>query len=196
VSEPPPGGEETRRYWNERHAAAVWNDQPADWLLAQRELLADQPRGHALDIACGGGRNTCFLAELGFDVDALDISDVAIERVRRLAAERDLPITASRVDLSELRGFPRPPYEVVIDFFYRERALFGLIADALVPSGLLFFQTFVGARPDGAFGPRFGLESGELRASFSALEIIHYDELEIGDADRGRRTVARLAARR
>jgi SAM-dependent methyltransferase len=196
VPERPPGGEETRRYWNERHAGAVWNDQPADWLLEHRELLEDQPQDRALDIACGGGRNAVFLAELGFDVDALDISDVGIERVQRLAAERDLPITASRTDLAELRAFPRAPYQVVIDFFYRERSLFGPIIDALAPRGLLFFQTFVGARPDGAFGPRFGLEPGELRAVFARLEILHYDEVQIGEADRGRRTVARLAARR
>jgi tellurite methyltransferase len=193
--ERPPGGEETRRYWNERHANAIFSDEPAPWLVEHRQLIETQPRGRALDIACGGGRNALFLAELGFEVDALDISDVAIEHVRRLAAGRGLPIAAARADLAVTRDFPRPSYQIVIDFFYRERALFGPIADALAPAGLLFFQTFVGSRPDGAFGPRFGLEPGELRAAFARLEILHYDEVEIGDAERGRRTVARLAAR-
>src|SRR5437763_2642105 len=88
----PPGGDETRRYWNERHASAIFNDEPAPWLVEHQELIEKEPRGRALDIACGGGRNALFLAELGFEVDALDISDVAIERVRRLAAGRGLPI--------------------------------------------------------------------------------------------------------
>lgn len=196
MAERPAGGTETRRYWNERHANAIFNDEPAQWLVEQRELMEKQPRGRALDIACGGGRNSLFLAELGFEVDALDISDVAIERVRRLAAERGLRIAATRTDLAELREFPRPPYQVVIDFFYRERSLFGPIADALAPAGLLFFQTFVGPRPDGAFGPRFGLTPGELRDAFAGLEILEYDEVEIGDEQRGYRVTARLAARR
>lgn len=193
------GPDETRRYWNERHASARFGDEPAEWLLEQRQLLQGQPRGRALDIACGGGRNSFFLAELGFDVDALDISDVAIERVQRLAAERVLAIAAARTDLTELRDFPRPPYEVVIDFFYRERALFDPIANALAHGGLLFFQTFVGSRPEppvASFGPRFGLEPGELRDAFSSLEILGYDEVEVGDSGRGYRTIARLVARR
>jgi hypothetical protein len=103
------------------------------------------------------------------------------------------------MDLAELGAFPRPPYQVVIDFFYRERALFDEIADALAQGGLLFFQTFVGSRPPppvASFGPRFGLEPGELRNAFSGLELLHYDEVEIGDSERGYRTIARLAARR
>ena len=192
-------GEETRRYWNERHAAATWNDDPAACLLEHRQLLQAQDRGRALDIACGGGRNAFFLADLGFEVDALDISDVAIERVHRVARQRGLPIIAARTDLATIRRFPRSPYEIVVDFFFRERALFATIAEALASRGLLFFQTFVGTRPESpakAFGPRFGLEPGELRRAFAGLEILHYDEVEIGNDQSGRRTIARLAARR
>lgn len=193
------GGGETRRYWNQRHGPAIWSDDPADWLLAQRESVQAQPRGRALDVACGGGRNALFLAELGFEVDALDISDVAVERVKRLAEGRRLAITPERVDLTEISSFPRPPYQVVIEFFYRQRSLFDVIAEALAPGGLLLFQTFVGPRPEPAgnsFGPRFGLRPGELRDAFASLEILEYEEVKIGDAQRGYRTSARLAARR
>jgi tellurite methyltransferase len=186
----------TRRYWNERHGAAIFSDEPAPWLFEQRALLEHQPRGRALDIACGGGRNALFLAELGFDVDALDISDVAIARVQRLAAKRRRPISARRVDLSAAPAFPNPPYQVVLDFFYLERSLFDQIAAALAPGGLLLFQTFVGERAaDQSSGPRFGLEPGELRRAFANLELLHYDEVEIGSERAGRRMTARLAAR-
>ncbi len=191
--------EATRRYWNERHSAATWREEPAAWLLDQRELLEAQPRGLALDIACGGGRNALFLAALGFEVDAIDISDVAVARVRELATEHGAPVTVRRADLAAGASFPRSGYQVVIDFFYRERALFEATAQALAPGGLLVFETFVGARPEHpvkAFGPRFGLEPGELRRAFAALELLRYEEVEIGDASSGHRTVARLAARR
>jgi SAM-dependent methyltransferase len=190
-------GEEARRYWNERHASATFNDAPVDWLLGQRALLEGQPRGRALDIACGGGRNTLFLAELGFEVDALDISDVAVERVKRLARERELRVAVHRVDLSARPPFPRPPYDVVIDFFFLQRSLFPAILTSLAPGVLLLFETFVGARPllPNSFGPRFGLARDELRRAFASLGLLHYDEVEIGSDARGRRTVARLAAR-
>jgi SAM-dependent methyltransferase len=187
------GGEDTRRLWNERHSAAVFNDRPAAWLAEHEALLERQPRGRTLDIACGGGRNAYFLSDLGFEVDALDISDVAVERVRLLGGER---IIAQRVDLADAAAFPRPPYEVVLDFFYLERPLFDPIASALAPDGLLLFETFV-ADPGDA-GSSFRLQPGELRRAFAdrGLEILDYDEVAIGDDVSGRRTVARLAARR
>jgi tellurite methyltransferase len=192
------GGESARDRWNERHARGVPSEEPAAWLAEQRPLLERHSRGPALDIACGNGRNAIFLAELGFTVDALDISDVAIERVSRVATERALPIRARRVDLTRLAAFPHPPYQLVIDFFYLERPLFGPISETLAPGGILLFQTFVGERPAfpaRSFGPRFGLEPGELRRAFAALELLQYDEVEIGDDHAGRRTVARLVAR-
>lgn len=138
-----------------------------------------------------------FLAVLGFDVDAVDISDVAVERVRALARERHAAISATRVDLSVRAAFPRVPYQVVIDFFYLERPLLTAIAQALAPGGLLVFETFVGERPPApSFGPRFGLDPGELRRAFAALELLRYKEVEIGSASSGHRTVARLLARR
>jgi tellurite methyltransferase len=189
------GGEATRRLWNERHAAAIFSDEPVPWLAEQRDVLALQLPGRALDVACGGGRNAFFLAELGFEVDALDISDVAVDRVRSIAAARGAPVTAHRVDLANGAAFPRVPYDVVIDFFYLERPLFDAIASALAPRGLLVFQTFLGGR---RVGPDFGLEPDELRHAFTGLglEIVHYDEVEIGDDRSGRRKVARLTARR
>lgn len=193
----PAGGEETRRYWNERHASATFSDVPADWLLEQRGLLESQRPGRALDIACGGGRNTLLLAELGFEVDALDISDVAVERLRRHAQQRELPVAVHRTDLTAEALFPRPPYEVAIDFFYLQRSLFGTIIESLAPGGLLLFETFVGPRPQSGdtFGPRFGLKPDELRRAFAGLTLLHYDEVQIGSDASGYRTVARLAAR-
>lgn len=157
------------------------------------------PGGRALDIACGGGRNTFFLAALGFEVDALDISDVAVARVQELIAQRGAPVTVQRTDLAAGAYFPRSAYEVVIDFFFRERSLFAPTAQALAPGGLLVFETFVSARPEApakSFDQRFGLEPGELRRAFAALELLRYEEVQNGDESSGYRRVARLAARR
>ncbi|MBE9535915.1 MAG: SAM-dependent methyltransferase, partial [Proteobacteria bacterium] len=39
-----------------------------------REELYRLPKGRALDLACGGGRNALFLAKNAYDVDAVDRS--------------------------------------------------------------------------------------------------------------------------
>ena len=51
-------------------------------------MIASVAPGRALDIAAGRGRNSLFLAELGFEVDAVDVSDVAVETVARHAREQ------------------------------------------------------------------------------------------------------------
>jgi 2-polyprenyl-3-methyl-5-hydroxy-6-metoxy-1,4-benzoquinol methylase len=48
-------------------------------VLAENEHLLPPGGGRALDLACGLGGNAVFLARRGFEVDAVDISEVGIE---------------------------------------------------------------------------------------------------------------------
>ncbi|MCU1538156.1 MAG: Methyltransferase type 12 [Humibacillus sp.] len=76
--------------WNERYAAAdlVWSTGPNAFV---EELLtpvvAAHPEGSALDVAAGEGRNAIWLAQQGWSVTATDYASVAVERMRRRAAE-------------------------------------------------------------------------------------------------------------
>ncbi|RMI13365.1 MAG: hypothetical protein D6681_05945, partial [Calditrichaeota bacterium] len=57
-----------RERWNRRYreeGPEAFGDQPVEWLAAHEDLLRQQPKGMALDIACGNGRNARFLAQLG-----------------------------------------------------------------------------------------------------------------------------------
>jgi len=78
--------------WNDRYAAQelLWGAEPNRFLV--EELREVAPRGRALDLACGEGRNAIWLAKLGWVVTAVDYSQVAIERARRLAAEQHVDI--------------------------------------------------------------------------------------------------------
>jgi SAM-dependent methyltransferase len=75
--------------WDARYAAAeqVWSPGPNQFVEAE---LGDLRPGTALDVACGEGRNAIWLAARGWDVTALDFSEVAVDRGRRLAG--DLPV--------------------------------------------------------------------------------------------------------
>ena len=77
--------------WDRQHAASHGSDLASGFL--EQILLSDSwqiPRGRALDIATGKGRNAIFLAEQGFDVVAIDVSPVALDEARKRAAEKSL----------------------------------------------------------------------------------------------------------
>jgi SAM-dependent methyltransferase len=193
----PPRRDERER-WNERYgrgAGPVGLD-PSAWLADHGALLEAQPRGRALDIACGMGRNALFLAGLGFHVDAVDVSDVAVETTRARAAERGAAVRAVRADV-RADPFPEPPYEVIANLNFLERALFGPIAQALAPGGLLVFETFGRDQrevPGSTLDPRLTLAPNELLRAFAGLRVLHYRDTVLHE-DRTRAVVSLVARR-
>ncbi len=167
------------------------------WLVEHRALLAEQAKGRALDVACGVGREAAYLAGLGFAVDAVDVSDVAIAKVRERAAVRALDIEAIRAELLHADAeFPRPPYDVICCFYFLQRGLLELIVGALAPGGLLFYETFTRDHVEvvgGRMPERFLLEHNELLGAFDSPRVLHYREAVIGTERR--RAVASLVAR-
>jgi SAM-dependent methyltransferase len=187
-----------RERWNERRSEGrleAFPDAPAQWLVEHGPLLVGG--GRALDVACGDGRNARYLARLGFEVDAVDISDVTIDALRAVAAERAPGVRPRVVDLER-----EPPaaetYDVVVNFNYLQRDLFGALERALRPGGWLLFETFgpahlaeLGRRTN----PAFVLGENELLRAFPGLRVRHYREgvVERGGCPRG---VASLVAQR
>ncbi len=187
-----------RERWNAKHREAnVGGTEPRAWLVEHRDLLMTQATGRALDVACGVGREAAHLAELGFAVDALDVSDVAIAKVRRRAGQGGLAIEATRMELAHAdTWFPRPPYDVICCFYFLQRALFKPLAGALAPGGLLLYETFTRDHVEvvgGRMPERFLLEHDELRHAFAGLRVLRYREAVIGT--RHPRAVASIVAR-
>ncbi len=188
-----------RERWNAKHREAeVGGTGTRAWLVEHRDLLTQQASGRALDVACGAGREAAYLAELCFTVDAVDVSDVAIARVRERAAQRALDITATRRDLGHVGAeFPRPPYDVICCLYFLQRPLLERIAGALAPGGLLLYETFTRDHAEvvgGQIPERFLLDRNELLHAFGGLRVLRYREAVIGT--QRRRAVASLVARR
>jgi len=76
-----------REDWNRRYAAEefIWTVDANQFLVEELRSLAP---GRALDLATGEGRNAVWLAEQGWTVQAVDLSDVAVEKGKRLATMR------------------------------------------------------------------------------------------------------------
>lgn len=187
-----------RERWDAKHRRIeVGGGEPCGWLVAHRDLLEERVPGRALDLACGGGRHALLLAGLGFDVDAVDVADVAIARVQERAAARGLAVHALRLDL-EVTPFPRPPYDVIVNVNYLQRSLFGSIAAALAPGGLLVFETFSRDQIDvlgASLDPAFALAPGELLDAFAGLRVLAHREAIVDEGGRVRAVASLVAVR-
>ena len=163
--------------WNKKYRQLNLHQlslRPSSWLPLHEELLLSLSKGKALDIACGSGKNACYLAALNFEVDAVDVSDVAMDWLQEKVQAADLSVFPQVRNL-EMDMLPPTSYEVILNFYYLQRSLFPSIIAGLAPGGLLFFETFsrdhievLGKR----MNPAFVLERGELLKAFSSLEVL------------------------
>ena len=96
--------------WNERYRAG---EQLFDAPVPLVVQFAGSAAGRALDLACGSGRNALYLAELGWQVTAVDGSPVAVDVLRARAAERGLEIDIRVADLE--RGEFELHYQPMVD---------------------------------------------------------------------------------
>jgi len=101
--------------WNRRYAGdeLVWTAEPNRFLVAEADGLTP---GRALDLAAGEGRNAVWLAERGWEVDAVDFADAGLQKGRRLAGRRGVEVHWIRADL-ERYAPERRAYDLVIIFY-------------------------------------------------------------------------------
>jgi len=85
--------------WDERYQTPeyIFGDQPCQWLIMNQHRLPQS--GKALALGDGEGRNGVFLAELGFDVTSVDLSQVGLSKARDLASQRGVTIQTVQADL-------------------------------------------------------------------------------------------------
>jgi SAM-dependent methyltransferase len=144
-------------------------------------------RGPVLDVASGGGRHARFFAERGLEVVAVDREPPQIPGVRSVKA-----------DLED--GSPWPfagqRFSAIVVTNYLHRPLLPVMADSLLPEGVLIYETFmVGNERFGKpSNPAFLLRPGELLQAFAALTVVAFEQ---GIVERPKpAAIQRLCARR
>jgi len=178
-----------RTRWNERYRTRDYSEAPSDILTRFYHLA---PPGRALDIASGMGRNALFLAQKGFEVEAVDVSDVAVKAL----GGRHPRIHAACQDLDAVDIESRH-YQLIVNVRYLNRRLFPLIIEGLRPDGVLIFETYI-EKPEYEGRPTrrdYLLRENELLHGFLSLQIVYYEEKR-GTGSMGPFRTASLVARK
>ena len=165
--------------WDERFRRGEYPEEPDPSPVLER-YVESFPDGRALDVATGTGRNALFLAEWGYEVDAMDKSTEGLKIARRNAESRgvDANVNPIRADATEY-DFPESTYDVVTVSFYRTLDRLGDLKEALRPGGVLFYQHHLRTSDPVDAGPstdRYRFRSNELLRACLDLTVLRYDE--------------------
>jgi tellurite methyltransferase len=136
--------------------------------------------GKALDLACGLGGNSLFLARMNYHVMAIDISDVVIDYIREQAEAHHLSIHPRLSDLTELNKLElqRNTFDLVVITNYLDRRLFPVVKEIIKEDGYFFMETFYQSpqKDHQVVSEQYKLKPKELLEEFKDWKILLYEE--------------------
>lgn len=180
------------------------NEPASELLLKSLAYLAplsiDYP---ILDLACGQGRNGLCLLEGGHDVVFADRNLESLAYIKKslrheLYQESKEYASFWHVDFEQasFNQLANKQYSAIVVFRYLHRALFEQIKQAIIPGGLIVYETFT--TEQAKFGkpsnPDFLLKENELKTYFSDWKILHYFEGVVTSNNNNSQAIAQIIA--
>lgn len=175
---------ETKEHWEEHYGERdrVWSGRVN---LRLAEVAGDLTPGTALDLGCGEGGDAIWLAEKGWSVVAVDISDTALGRATEEARSRGVAdrIEFVQHDLSET--FPDGTFDLVSSHFLHSKVrlerprILRKAAQAVRPGGLLMIV-------DHGSAPPWASKLDDVPEFPTAEEVLASLNLRRGEFDRVR----------
>lgn len=149
-------------------------DTPSGWVYRWSEMIP--AGGRVLDVACGGGRHTRWLAGRGHPIEAVDRDPVILAGLEAIPG-----VTTRRADLeSGPWPYPGQCFAAVVVVNYLHRPLFPHLLAALAPGGVLIYETFAmgNERYGRPTNPDFLLKPGELlEVVRGRLRVLAYEDV-------------------
>lgn len=186
-----------REKWDERYRSGAFAERPHPSALLN-DWIERLPGGRALDLACGAGRNSLFLARHGFEVTGVDISAVGLDRARSAAHREGLKIAWRQHDLDGGLDIPGR-FEVVCLFRYLNRPLIRRLPELLAPDGVVLVEEHLvvdqGRTQVPIFGPgnpAFLVSPRELARLLASLTVLLSEEGIVADPDGRHVALSRL----
>ncbi len=128
-----------RDRWNKKYMQKEPRDSVS---LIVKKYIEHVNVGIAIDVACGMGRNTHFLAQSGFEVDAVDISDYALSKIKNSSTIKKIDTDLDKYNLTPNK------YDLILNINYLNRRLVSQMKDSLKSGGVVIFETFLLAHGD------------------------------------------------
>jgi SAM-dependent methyltransferase len=177
--------------WDQRYRNGERGEEREPAPLVRKFVDGLHP-GRALDLACGGGRHSLYLAKLGWAVTAVDGSPAALEILERRAEEAGVPVRAVLSDLEQDNSVIQPAaFDLVLVCYYLQRSLFPAIQRAIRPAGMVIAIVHI---PEEGEEPNEKCAApGELRELFAGFHTLHNYQGPPNDAEH-RRPVAEIVA--
>ena len=167
-----------QKRWDERfdRKGFALGREPNPFLKKHTSRL---PKGRALDLATGEGKNAVFLAQHGFQVDAVDISGLGLRKAKKLAKQTGVTIHTIQADLDSYR-IPEGTYDLIANFYFLKRNLIPRIKRGLKKGGRVIFETYIlehrNLATEGPKQSKYFLGPNELLRMFDGFRVLFYRE--------------------
>jgi 2-polyprenyl-3-methyl-5-hydroxy-6-metoxy-1,4-benzoquinol methylase len=178
--------QERRQHWDLKYEQGLPSlTKPDPFFVSAYERFVG-PRfpsaGVALDLAGGLGRHALWLASRDWRVTVVDVSDVAIEKLRQAARELDVDIDLLVGDAADYK-FERERFDLIVLFYHMDRSLFPRIVVALKPGGLLICKMSLRWDLSGKSTAGSGnfLYRDQLPSLVPELQVLHCRERPVRD---------------
>ncbi|WP_312469419.1 class I SAM-dependent methyltransferase [Neobacillus sp.] len=179
----------TRMKWNSKHKERVCEQKDPVPNPRLEKLFDFLKGGTALDLACGLGGNSLFLARMNYQVQSIDISDVAINYVQELATNNKLKIHPRVYDLTKWNdlNWQNSSFNLVVITYYLDRSLFPKVKNMIKENGYFFMETFYQSPQTENLGVsnQYKLLPKELLVEFGDWTVHFFEENE----QEGRQTI-------
>lgn len=170
--------EADRIKWNRKYSSRPSELKPPEpFVVRNANLLQGQT---VIDLAAGDGRNTIYLAARSYDVTAVDISEVALERLSNFAKEHKVQIANKLMDLEladeldQLGVFDN----ILINSFKPSLTLWKKLPSLLHKEGIVILTVFTKLpKQKYGFSSQFCAEEGEYLDASDEFEVLKYEKL-------------------
>ena len=187
----------SREAWEKRYKALDYqpNMKPVPFLV---EMIQGLPPGQAICLAAGTGRNAIFLAQSGYQVTAIDISQAALHWCDEMSNKLGVEVKTLEADLLAF-DFGNEIWDLATNLYFYEPAIFQGLKQAIRPGGHILFQTYSKAQKNFEKGPNndaFLVHPKELEIEFRDWELLYFEEKEYTDEQNKKESVIQMLARK
>lgn len=193
--------------WDQRYSGNTYayGTEPNDFLVAMNDKLT---AGKALCLAEGEGRNAVWLAQQGFDVTAVDSSEVGLKKAQKLAKVRGVKIKTVHADLTDYQ-IPDKSWDLIVSIFCHippllRKTVHKKCVKGLRAGGMMLLEAYTPLQlrynSGGPSSAELMMDVSSLSTEFCALKFIHFQEtirqINEGNFHQGTGAVVQLLARK